>query len=152
MREVEAVGEDGGLDELSVVARGLRRDFVERVECHGAEFEEAEGEKRQALEDDEVHVEEDEGLEGACEHVGDADRVLKAMADLVEIILGREYSAEDGEEQEQVEKGEEEVLVDKGSLNVAKGIHTLQSREPVVEIRNSNREAGKQQGRQPGLD
>ena len=71
LREVEAVAEDWGLDQFGAVAWCPCADTVEWVDGHGAEFEEAKWEEGETLEDDEIHVKEDEGFQGAGEDVGD---------------------------------------------------------------------------------
>ena len=129
LREVEAVAEDGRGAQLGVVAGRFGGEGIEGVEGDGAEFEEAEREEAETLEDDEVHVEEDEVLEGAGEHVGDAGGVFEGLADFVEVAGCVADGAEDGEDDEEVEEGEEEVLADEGHFDVPLGDHALKEGE-----------------------
>ena len=134
--EVEAVGEDGRLAIGGDVTGRLvgARVVVEWVESDGAEFQQAEGEQAQALEDDEVHVEQYQVLETGGEHVGDVGGVFEGFPDLgaggVDLVGGVGDGAEDGEDDEEIEEGEEEVFADERHFHVALGGHPLVSREP----------------------
>lgn len=69
-------------------------------------------------------------LDGSCEDVESASGVSDGVAYAVEEAGGFGGGAEDGKEEEEVEKGEKEVFGDEGEFDFALGDHALQIRKP----------------------
>ena len=99
-----------GTETETRTSRCLCTSQVDWIQGNAAEFQQSKWEQSEALQDDQIDVEENQSLERACQDIGNTCCILECISNPIEVPSGIGSCSEDGEDDEKVEEREEEVL------------------------------------------